>query len=413
MAQALKAIDIETSNNKGLQIITFNGFQQPGYDLPLLSLRIDGELYSSIDAQRAGENEVTIKNALALSTRNIRPIPSGGISIDIKIRNLSKDTIEISNIVPFGESNKHVYLTHLEKGDPLSQSFIFRPDYAPVNVTLPDNSWNIGIGIVDVDNGSSIVALSKINKSESENVKLRRFKSILYPGAVLTCNLWMDSYIGRWQEGFRLMFQKNMLYDAEPGKFDNHLYERSDLKWINHSFVGHFVSAWHNYFYDGEKNILTYRDFEANTLGNFGGDDYMILWTGFPVLGLDQRNQWDLMRSKPGGVEQLRRISDDGLKKKMHLMTNYTPWDLPAASGQLYNSTRYEDPMIGLGKISQEAGFWGVMFDTRSESGRWFQDAMDKYRSGYGIFLKECVHQQTWRNVKWEELMQQFAMLRS
>lgn len=385
-AQALKSIDVSTSDKKGLWIKNFNGFQQPGYDLPLLSLRLNDRLYSSLGAPVKDENSVAIDNKLLLSVTGTNLLSSGGIEMEVRIVNNSADTVRVSSIVPFGESDKQVYLTHLPKGDPLAQSFLFRPGYAPVNVTLPDNSWGIGVGIVNVDNGSSIVALAKINKSKSQHVGFRRFQSFLYPGSVLVCNLWMDSYIGRWQEGLRLMFQKKMLYDLEPGSFDNHLYERADLKWINHSFVGHFVSAWHNYFYDGEKNLLTYTDFDKNIRKNFGGDDYMILWTGFPVLGLDQRNQWDLIRAMPGGVAGLRKISASGLKEGMHLMTNYTPWDLPASYDQLFNSTRYENPMEALGKISQDADFWGVMFDTRSESGKWFQDAMDKYRSGFAIF---------------------------
>lgn len=420
-AQALKTIDISASEKKGLLINSFNGFQQPGYDLPLLSLRLNGELCSSLSGEKTGVNEVTIKNILALTFDNVRLLASGGMGLELKIRNLSNDTVTITNLVPFGESDNQVYLTHYGKGDPLSQSFLFRPGYAPTNVTLPDNSWGIGVGIVNVDNGSSIVALAKINKSESKNVNLRRFKSLLYPGAVLTCNFLMDSYIGRWQEGFRLMFQKNMLYDVEPGTFDNHMYDRVDLKWINKSFVGHFVSAWHIYFNDEEKNHLTYSEFDSNITKNFGGDDYMILWTGFPVLGLDQRNQWDLIRAMPGGVKQLRQISDDGLKKGMHLMTNYKPWDLPAASGQLFNSTHYENPMEGLGKISQEAGFWGVMFDTRSESGRWFQDAMDKYRSGFGIFpegmctpvnMQECKMGRTHAAIKYAPFLNLMKLIK-
>lgn len=385
-AQELKSIDVSTSEKKGLWIRNFNGFQQPGYDLPLLSLRLNDRLYSSLGAPVTDEDGVTINNTLTLKVTDTKLLSTGGIEMEVRIVNNSKDTVRVSNIVPFGESDKQVYLTHLGKGDPLAQSFLFRPGYAPVNVTLPDNSWGIGVGIVNVDNGSSIAALAKINKTKSEHVGFRRFQSFLIPGAVLVCNLWMDSYIGRWQEGFRLLFQKNMLYDLEPGSYDNQMYERADLKWVNHSFVGHFVSAWHSYFYDGEKNLLTYNDFDKNIQENFGGDDYMILWTGFPVLGLDQRNQWDLIRAMPGGIDQFRRISDNGLKEGMHLMTNYTPWDLPASNDQLYNSTRYENPMEALGKISQEAGFWGVMFDTRSESGKWFQSAMDKYRSGFAIF---------------------------
>jgi len=385
-SQALKSIDVAATQDKGLQIRTFNGFQQLGYDLPFVSLRINDKVFSSLEAKIIGDKGTTLDNRLQLTVENIAPLKSGGFNMKLRIKNISNDTLKISNIVPFGESKKQIYLTSGDKGDPLSRAFIYRPGFSPVNVTLPDNSWGIGLGIVDVDNGSSVVALSKIDKTACSKVGLRRFYSSLYPDGVIVCNVWMDSYIGRWQEGLRLMFQKNMLFDVEPGTFDNWMYERADLKWVRKGFVGHFISAWHNYFYDGEKGKYTYFDFDHNIQKLFGGNDVMVLWSGFPVLGLDQRNQWDLMRALPGGVEQIRKISSQGLKEGMHLMTNYKPWDLPASYDQLLNSTHYENPMVGLGSISQEAGFSGVMFDTRSESSKYFQTEIDQFVKGFAVF---------------------------
>lgn len=385
-AQALSSLNITTTSEKGLMVKNFNGFQQPGYDMPLLTARLNGTLFSSLNGKPSGDNEVTIQGKLTIKVEEIQPLNSGGFSMTVILQNTSKDTLTVSNIVPFGESPKQVYLTSWDKGDRLSRAFIFRPGYAPVNVTLPDNVWGMGLGIVDVDNGSSVVSMTRIDKLQSTGVALRRFESLIYPGGKLVSTFWMDSYIGRWQEGFRLMFQKNMLYDIEPGTFDNRMYEREDLKWVKYGFVGHFISAWHNHFYDVETQTYTYDAFREQTKQYYNGDDYMILWSGFPVLGMDQRNQWDLVRALPGGVKRLREISDTGLKEGMRLMTNYKPWDLPAAFDQVYNSTRYEHPVDGLGRISKEVGFWGVMFDTRSESGKWFQDGIDTYKDGFAIF---------------------------
>lgn len=387
-SQALKSVEITTTKDKGLQIKTFNRFQQPGYDLPFVSIRINNKLYSSLDARITDDDLTILNNELALSVSGIIPLASGGFNMKLHIKNVSGDTLNISNIVPFGESQKHVYLTSWDKGDPLSRAFIFRPGFVPVNVTLPDNSWGIGLGIINVDNGSSIVALTKIDRAVSTQTRFSRFSSAIYPDGTLVCNVWMDSYVGRWQEGLRLMFQQNMLYDIEPGTFDNWMYEREDLKWIKTSFVGHFISAWQNYFYDYEKKngYSPYTDFKKNTQSLFGGNDVLVLWTGFPVLGLDQRNQWDLVRALPEGEERIHEISSQGLKDNMRLMTCYTPWDLPAANDQILKSTHYEDPIEGLGTISLEAGFKGVMYDTRSESSKHFQTAIDKYVKGFGVF---------------------------
>lgn len=252
-SQALKSVEITTTEEKGLQIKTFNRFQQPGYDLPFVSIRIDNKLYSSLDARITDDNLTILDNELVLFVSDIIPLASGGFNMKLHIKNVSDDTLNISNIVPFGESQKHVYLTSWDKGDPLSRAFIFRPGFVPVNVTLPDNSWGIGLGIINVDNGSSIVALTKTNRTLSSKTRFSRFSSAIYPDGELICDVWMDSYIGRWQEGLRLIFQQNMLYDIEPDTFDNWMYERKDLEWIKTAFVGHFVSAWHNYFYDYEK----------------------------------------------------------------------------------------------------------------------------------------------------------------
>jgi len=387
-SQALKSVEITTTEEKGLQIKTFNRFQQPGYDLPFVSIRIDNKLYSSLDARITDDNLTILDNELVLFVSDIIPLASGGFNMKLHIKNVSDDTLNISNIVPFGESQKHVYLTSWDKGDPLSRAFIFRPGFVPVNVTLPDNSWGIGLGIINVDNGSSIVALTKTNRTLSSKTRFSRFSSAIYPDGELICDVWMDSYIGRWQEGLRLIFQQNMLYDIEPDTFDNWMYERKDLEWIKTAFVGHFVSAWHNYFYDYEKKrgYAAYTDFVKNTRDLFGGNDVLTLWTGFPVLGLDQRNQWDLVHALPGGVKKIREISSQGLRNNLRFMTSYNPWDLPAAQDQILKSTRYENPLEGLGKISIEAGFQGVMYDTRSESSKQFQTAIDKYVKGFGVF---------------------------
>ena len=164
--------------------------------------------------------------------------------------------LTIGNIVPLGESDKQVYLTSLAgKGDGLSRTHIFRPGLAPANVTLPDNAWGIGLSIVDVDNGNSVVALARPDKNAFSNVSARRFDNVMNPGSKMVYDVWMEAYVGRWQEGFRIMFAKNMLYDVEPGTFDNTLFEREDLKWVRYGFVGHFASAWHNYFYDVDKGV--------------------------------------------------------------------------------------------------------------------------------------------------------------
>lgn len=385
-AQRLVRMDISNTDKNGMRIEHFNGFQQTGYPVPLVSFRMNKELQSTLKGKVLSTNEVLIGNKIAVSHSKPEPLPEGGFALNVTFSNNSRDTLIIGNVVPFGESDKHVYLTTGEKGQPLSRSYLYRPGFTPVNVTLPDNLWELGMGIIDVDNGSSIVSIARRDRNNSTLFRAGRFETTLYPGGTVTYNLYMASYIGRWQEGVRLMFNERKLYDLPYGTFDNTLYEREDLKWVRHNYVGHFTQYWLNYVYDAEKNKYTLDDFQQLCEKYFGGNDHYMVWSGFPVLGLDQRNQFDLTRALPGGIAKQKEITDRLKKKGTEVFTHYNAWDLPAANVPLFCSTNYENHFESLPKMCAEAGYSGIMFDTRSEAGKWFQDALDKYNKGVTIF---------------------------
>lgn len=380
-AQALKSIEIKT--DKGLYIATFNRFQTPGYSLPLVSFLLNDSLYTSSDAKE-NDARLMVAGKLGLSYTMV-PVTHSGLKTEITFTNLSKDTLRLGNIVPFGESKKHIYITG--KGNHgLSRTHLFRPGYEPVNVIVPDNAWELGFATLNVDNGSSICALTRRNTASVNNASRRRFETEIYPGGSVSYSIWMDSYVGTWQEGLRLMFQDRKLYDVELGTFDNQLYEREALKWIRQAFVGHFVSAWDQHVYSWEKQQYTFPEFEQQNELLFGGDDYNIIWHGFPMLGMDQRNQWDMFRDMPGGIAKMKELSNQASKWGSSFMTAYKPWDLPAGENQLFNSTRYKDHVQGLSEITREANLRGVMYDTRSESSEILQKGLEKVRPDFVIF---------------------------
>lgn len=380
-AQALKSIEIKS--DKGLYISTFNRFQTPGYPLPLVTFLLNDIPKSTANTQ-SGNDFAVIDKKLSVTYSQVSGY-NPGLKAEITFINISKDTLRLGNVVPFGESVNHIYITATGKPG-LSRTHLFRPGFEPVNVIVPDNAWELGFATVNVDNGSSICALTRRNSSNTKNASRQRFQTVIYPGGSVSYNLWMDSYVGTWQEGLMLMFHDRMLYDVEPGTFDNHLYESEALKWIRHAYVGHFVSAWDQHVYSWEQQRYTFPEFEQQNELLFGGDDYNIIWHGFPMLGMDQRNQWDMFRDLPGGISKIRELSDQASKLGSSFMTCYKPWDLPAGGGQLFNSTRYKDPVHGLSEITREANLRGVMYDTRSESSEILQKGLEKVRPDFAIF---------------------------
>ena len=386
-AQSLTRIDISSSEQKGIKIDYFNGFQQPGYPLPLISFRLNKTLKTSLDGKRISDNETLVDGKVNISFSKPESLQEGGFTLNVTLQNTSKDTLKIGNIVPFGESDKHVYLTAGEKGQPLSRSYIFRPGYAPVNVTLPDNLWELGMGIINVDNGSSIAAIARRDRTLSSHIKAGRFETTVYPQGRLVYKLYMDSYIGRWQDGVRLMFYERKLYDLPSDKkFDNTLYKREDLEWVRHNYVGHFTQFWNSYVYDTEKEEYVLDKFHDLSEKYFGGNDHYMVWCGWPVLGLDQRNQFDMTRALPGGLDKQKEIANHYKEKGTSIFTHFNPWDIPSATAPLWESNKYENPMQEVSKICAQCGYSGFMFDTRSEAGLRYQKELDKYNNGTTIF---------------------------
>jgi len=379
MGQALKSVAVNT--DEGFTIAGFNGWQKAAYPLPLISFQLNGEKKTTLAGQTTDHSGVFDRVKISC----LQVPCSKGLKFEITFFNLTNDTLQISNIVPFGESDRHVYITSWGKPS-LSMTHLFRPDYQPLNVIVPDNAWELGFSVVSVDNGNSIAALTRRDIDHSSRIGKSRFSTALYPGGSLRYSMWMDSFIGTWQAGLKLMFKDRMLYDVEPGQFDEHLIQREDQQWIRESYVSHFVQVWYNYFYDYKTGAYTFGTFEGKMRQLFGGDDCITLWHGFPVLGIDQRNQFDLLRSLPGGPDTLRKISDEALSHGNHIITAYNPWDLPAGYKELYNSTRSEKHVEGLGKTIQAANLWGLMYDTRSEGNSLLQKELDQYKMGIVIF---------------------------
>ena len=61
-------------------------------------------------------------------------------------------------------------------------------------------------------------------------------------------------------------------------------------------------------FYDEASGGYTVGRWLADLRERFGGVDAALLWPTYPMLGIDDRNAYDMIRSLPGGIDALRGV---------------------------------------------------------------------------------------------------------
>jgi formylglycine-generating enzyme required for sulfatase activity len=291
---------------------------------------------------------------------------------ELIFENTGRDTLSVSNVVPFGEDSSSVYITGKGPWD-LARARLFRPGFQPLRVILPDNAWELGYSSFSAGNKYSLCSIAR--RTNTEGGSKKRYETILPPGAKVTYSIHTEVFTGEWQEGLRTIFRDRYLFDLET--FDNSLYERKDLAWIKESYLIILKMAWDREFLDRLTGKYTYADFLKREAELFGYTDIFGIWPTWPRLGLDQRNQWDLYRDLPGGTGQLRNFVRMSRLSGTRFFIAYNPWD---------NSTRKEDHYKGMAQLIAETDADGVVLDTRGSSSYELQAAADSVRKGVVMY---------------------------
>lgn len=373
-AQEINQLSIRT--NEGLVVSRFDDKSGKTHEanLPLITFRLGERLVDTRQMKVVSTGDSTVarfEDRLEVVFKSEKVFSPGWKGF-VTIRNLTKkDTLEVWNIVPFGEAADKVYITGFGRHG-LSRTYLARPGLTPVNVIVPDNAWNLGFSesiLEDVQ----IAGLAR--RVSSIKAQMRRFESNLFPGGSVTYVLYADAYQGAWQEGLRLMFQKRLLYDIDS--FDNTLYNREDLKWIRHTYVSHLLYAWDHQYYDSKDLKNNLQAFIERGKKWYGGDDFIGIWPTWPSLGLDQRNQWDLFRDLPGGLKGLNQTASMCRNLGTRFFICYNPWDA---------DTRSESHYGGMAQLIKEVGADGVVLDTKGSSSLELQYAADSVRKGVVMY---------------------------
>ncbi|MFI9489710.1 SUMF1/EgtB/PvdO family nonheme iron enzyme [Promicromonospora sp. NPDC052451] len=129
-------------------------------------------------------------------------------------------------------------------------------------------------------------------------------------------------------------------------------YARPEAAWAARCSTVAQVWLWDELLYSFEERRFTPERFLADAAERFGGLDAVVLWHAYPVIGLDDRNQWDFYRDVPGLDALVATFHEAG----MHVFVDYNPWDVGTRRGA--------DDLTELAAVVAELGADGVFLDT-------------------------------------------------
>ncbi|MFC4763161.1 formylglycine-generating enzyme family protein [Dyella koreensis] len=147
-------------------------------------------------------------------------------------------------------------------------------------------------------------------------------------------------------------------------------YRRPELQWAQRNFVHAQMMVEDRYFYDPQAGRYTVDRYLDDLEQRFGGIDSVLLWYVYPNIGIDDRNQFDLARDLPGGIEGLRGAVADFHRRGVRVFLPTMPWD---------NGTREQgqSDWQAIAELVKAVGADGINGDTYNGVPRAFFDACD------------------------------------
>jgi Sulfatase-modifying factor enzyme 1 len=175
-------------------------------------------------------------------------------------------------------------------------------------------------------------------------------------------------------------------------EYDGSSYDRPSFAWTRSCFAVALVWLWDELLYDHRAGRFTPERFCDSATREFGGFDGVVLWHAYPVIGIDERNQFAFYREVP----DLRGLVDAFHTRGVRVFLDYNPWDI---------GTRREtvDDDVALATLVGELDADGVLLDTMREADPSLRAEIDAVRSSVAFegessvpLERICDHHLSW-----------------
>jgi formylglycine-generating enzyme required for sulfatase activity len=148
------------------------------------------------------------------------------------------------------------------------------------------------------------------------------------------CLLLKPDYAGEWkpctQEDHQSWLDDVRHWRAERLiriGYDGSRYDSPSLKWTQSSFFQPQMMVHDRYFYDPTAQRYTVDRYLDDLDKRYGGIDAVLIWPTYPNMGVDDRNQLDLIRSLPGGIAGVKQVVADFHKSGVRVLFPMMMWD--------------------------------------------------------------------------------------
>jgi gamma-glutamyl hercynylcysteine S-oxide synthase len=109
--------------------------------------------------------------------------------------------------------------------------------------------------------------------------------------------------------------------------YNGSFYEIPSLQWTQSSFIQPQMMVQDRYFYDPVAGKYTVDRYLDDLQSRYGGIDAVLIWPTYPNLGVDDRNQLDMIRSMPGGIAGVKQMIADFHGRGVRVLFPMMMWD--------------------------------------------------------------------------------------
>jgi hypothetical protein len=110
-------------------------------------------------------------------------------------------------------------------------------------------------------------------------------------------------------------------------KYNGSIYDEPKLSWTQQNWISPQMHAYDQSFYNITTHSYSVQAYLDDVTKRYGGVDEILIWPTYTNIGIDDRNQFDLIRSMPGGVPAIKKMVQELHDAGVKALWPYNPWD--------------------------------------------------------------------------------------